>query len=35
VKYFAVNLEDKSDPDFRGKFEFDYLGPTVFAAINF
>jgi hypothetical protein len=35
VKYFAVNLEDKSDPDFRGKFEFDYLGPTVFATINF
>lgn len=35
VKYFAFDLEDTSDPDLRGKFEFDYLGPAVFAAVNF
>lgn len=35
LKYFAFDLEDKSDPDLRGKFEFNYLGPTVFAAVNF
>jgi hypothetical protein len=35
VKYFAFDLEDTNDPDLRGKFEFDYLGPSVFAAVNF
>lgn len=35
LKYFAFDLEDTSDPDLRGKFEFDYFGPTVFASVNF
>ncbi|MFZ0255194.1 MAG: hypothetical protein WAN46_06045 [Gammaproteobacteria bacterium] len=35
LKYFNLDLEDKSNADLRGEFEFNYLGPTVFAAVNF
>jgi hypothetical protein len=35
LKYFTFDLEDTSDPDLRGKFEFSYFGPTVFASLSF
>lgn len=35
LKFFNFDLEDTSDPSLRGKFEFNYFGPTVFATVNF